>query len=398
MKTEAAREYHIVVLICLIEILTMAAFSCYASFLPTLRKEWDMTAAQAGFVGGAFFFGYMLTVPILSSLTDRIDARTVFSAASCLNAAGMLGFAFFANSVYSAALFQALAGIGLAGNYMPGLKVMTDRVESARQSRYIAFYTASFGLATSLSLLNSGWLSGFFSWRTTMILLTSGPLLAALLMWLCIERKNPVAARTETLFSQFGKVWSFHKARRYIYGYTSHCMEVFGVRAWLVAFFTFAFSLNASPVSATEAAAIINLFGIPASILGNEAADRVGRKRWIVAIMMLSGSLSWIIGFSTTFSWWVTIGTVSVYFVSVMLDSSSLTAGLVQATPQNYRGTAMAIYSFFGFGIAFIAPMLFGAILDHSGGMDSMKAWTLAFGMLGFGCLVWSITNVRSEE
>ena len=58
----------------------------------------------------------------------------------------------------------------------------------------------------------------------------------------------------------------------------------------------------------------------------------------------------------------------------------------------------MAIYSFFGFGIAFIAPMLFGAILDHSGGTDSIKAWTLAFGMLGLGCLVWSITNTRSEE
>jgi MFS family permease len=398
MNTAGAREYRIVTTICLVEILVMAAFSSYASFLPRLRVEWGMTAAQAGFIGGAFFFGYMVTVPVLSSLTDRIDARAVFIAACCLSAAGTMGFALLAQGMYSGAFFQAIAGIGLAGNYMPGLKVMTDRVEGPRQSRYIAFYTASFGFATSISLLNSGWLVKAFSWRSTMIFLAIGPLLAALLMGFGIERKDPVKKQTGGLFSQFGSVWSRGDVRRYIYGYAAHCMEIFGVRSWLVAFFTFAFGLSVSPVSPTEAAAIINLFGTPASILGNEAANRFGRKRWIVAMMLLSGTLCWTVGSTSSFVWWLTIGVVAVYFVTAMLDSASLTAGLIQATPQEYRGTAMAIYSFLGFGIGFIAPLLFGATLDYSGGSDRAGAWTLAFGLLGVCCLIWGLVNLRAEK
>jgi MFS family permease len=398
MNAESAREYRFVALICLTEVLTMLAFSSYASFLPRLRGEWGMTAAQAGFIGGAFFFGYMATVPVLASLTDRTDARNVYIVACCLNAAGTMGFALLAKGVYSGALFQAVAGIGLAGTYMPGLKVMTDRVEGPRQSRHIAFYTASFGFGATLSFLNSGWLAEALSWRTAMLLLALGPLLAASLMWFGVRRKDPVRKQAGTLFSQFGSVWSLREARRYIYGYAAHCMEVFGVRSWLVAFFTFTFSLSASPVSPTEAAAIINLFGTPASILGNEMANRIGRKRWIVSMMLLSGTLCWMVGFSSAFAWWLTVSVVALYFMTIMFDSASLTAGLIQATPQEYRGTAMAIYSFLGFGIGFVAPLLFGATLDHSGGSDRVGAWTLAFGVLGLCCLAWGIINVRSEK
>ena len=65
----------------------------------------------------------------------------------------------------------------------------------------------------------------------------------------------------------------------YILGYTVHCWELFGLRSWMVAFIVFAYGLaQAQPwLSATEAAAIINLIGLPASILGNEAATRRGR-------------------------------------------------------------------------------------------------------------------------
>ncbi|MDR1276714.1 MAG: MFS transporter [Candidatus Accumulibacter sp.] len=398
MNTPNTREYRIVALICVAEMLTMAAFASYASFLPRLRIEWTMTAAQAGFISGAFFFGYMVTVPVLSSLTDRTDARKVYLAACCLNAAGVFGFAFLAQGMYSGAFFQAITGIGLAGTYMPGLKVLTDRVEGPRQSRYISFYTASFGFGTTLSLLASGWVAKVFPWRTTMALLALGPLLAASIMYLTIERKDPVKKPSGSLFSQFGDVWSLGEVRRYIYGYAAHCMEIFGVRSWLVAFFTFAFGASGAPVSPTEAAAIINLFGTPASILGNEAANRVGRKRWIVAMMLLSGTLCWTVGFTSSLAWWLIIGAVAVYFVTAMLDSASLTAGLIQATPQEFRGAAMAIYSFLGFGIGFIAPLVFGATLDYSGGSDRALSWTLAFGILGLCCLVWGVVNLRSED
>ena len=42
-----------------------------------LMPLWDLSAAQAGLMASAYAFGYMLAVPVLTTLTDRIDARRI---------------------------------------------------------------------------------------------------------------------------------------------------------------------------------------------------------------------------------------------------------------------------------------------------------------------------------
>lgn len=387
----------LVALVCLAEVLCMTGFAAFAAFLPALRIEWGMSAAEAGFVSGAFFFGYMIAVPLLSGITDRIDARSVFVVACGLSIAGTTGFALFAHGMLSGALCQAIAGAGLAGTYMPGLKAMTDRVEGPRQARFIAFYTASFGIGTSLSLLGAGKLGMLLSWQDAFLALAAGPALAAPLFWLSLSRKNPAGVAHAALLPRFGAVLRHAESRRYILGYVVHCWELFGVRSWLVAFFVFVFGQAGygAPLTATVAAAIVNLFGIPASILGNEAAVMLGRRRWIGGVMVASGLLCWLIGFAAAWPFAVMLALICVYFTSVMLDSAALTAGLVQATPAEQRGAAMAIYSLLGFGAAFVAPLGFGATLDWAGGSDRIEAWALAFGLLGLGGLAWAVRNGR---
>src|SRR5947207_15985138 len=46
---------------------------------------WGLSAAQAGLMAGAYAFGYMLAVPVLATLTDRIDARLVLLAGYALS-------------------------------------------------------------------------------------------------------------------------------------------------------------------------------------------------------------------------------------------------------------------------------------------------------------------------
>jgi len=40
-----------------------------------LMPLWTLSGTQAGMMASAFAFGYMLAVPLLTTLTDRIDAR-----------------------------------------------------------------------------------------------------------------------------------------------------------------------------------------------------------------------------------------------------------------------------------------------------------------------------------
>lgn len=380
----------IVALLCAAEILSMTGFATYPALLAALREAWGMSGTGAGLIGGVFFAGYMAAVPLLSGLTDRVDARRVYFFSTLLSVAGTLGFGLFAQGVASAAFFQALAGAGLAGTYMPGLKALTDRLSGPLQSRFIAFYTATFGIGTSVSLLLAGWVTAWLDWHWAFILCGAGPFAAGILV---LRALAPVAPQSHPhappALLDVPPVLSDRAVLGYVLGYAAHCWELFGLRSWMVAFIAFAYSLSPDadiPWGPAAAAAAINLLGIPASILGNEIAGRVGRRRYIVTVMGASAALAWLAGFSTPIAWWLTLALMSLHFIAVMGDSAALTAGLVAATPPGKRGAAMAVYSFLGFGAGFLGPLAFGVVLDAGGGKGDTFAWGLAFGSLGIGC------------
>ena len=399
MNASAPNPLRLVLLLCGAEALAMAGFGSYPALLTTLQHAWTMNASEAGLVSGAFFLGYMLTVPFLSGWTDRIDARLVFAFSSLLAAAASVCFGLFATGLYSGMLIQALAGAGLAGTYMPGLKAMTDRVQGPQQPRFISFYTATFGIGASGSLLLAGWLANAFGWQTAFVLLGIFPVLAC--VWV-LKGLQPCAVDKPRGRQGWGwaRVWSQPIMRQYIIGYAVHCWELFGMRSWQVAFFSFAFAASASQawLNPTEAAALLNLLGLPASILGNEVAMRWGRLRWIAVIMLGSGLLAWLAGVSVIWPWFITLGLTCLYNVVIMADSASLTAGLVAHSDSQQRGTAMALYSMAGFGAGFVSPVVFGAVLDLSGGQQHATSWMLAMGSLSLGCLFWGLRLLRTLQ
>src|SRR3989449_8225361 len=165
-----ARAWRVIAWMCAAHVTSMAGFSTYATLLPRLQHAWSLNNSQAGFISGAFFAGYMAAVPLLTSLTDRVDARRVYLVSSVVAAAALAGMALLANGLVSASLFQIAAGAGIAGTYMPGLRALTDNVSgTGAQSRAVSFYTAVFGLGTSLSILLSGWIASIVPRPNTVV-------------------------------------------------------------------------------------------------------------------------------------------------------------------------------------------------------------------------------------
>jgi MFS family permease len=367
-----------------------------------MRDVWQLSGKEAGWIAGAYFGGYMLAVPLLSSLTDRLDARRVYCASCLIAAAGFAGFALFADGPLSAGLLQAVSGAGLAGTYMPGLRLLADRIGGSRQSRYVAFYTSTFGIGTSASLLLAGWSAVAFGWQVTFALAAVGPL-AAGLMVIGLLRPTPRAPREAAPSAppQTRDLLANRAVLGYVLGYAAHCWELFGLRSWIVAFLAFCYSRDPPSVGAlapATVAALVNLLGQPASIVGNEIAVRVGRRRLILAAMVASASLAWVTGFAGSLAWWLAPLLLVIYNTAVMADSAALTAGLVEITPFARRGAAMALYSFLGFGAGFVSPLAFGAVLDAAGGTGVPLAWGLAFGSLGVFCAIAPLVFVRGTS
>jgi MFS family permease len=348
----------------------------------------------AGIVGGIFFAGYVGTFSLWTALTDRIDGRRIYIVGAVLTAAASGGFGLLVDGFASAVLFQMLLGVGIAATYMPGLRLLSDRISGPYQSRYIAFYTSFFGIGTALSLAMAGFIAQASGWRMAFVLSALGPLMAAVLAFLLrpLPPHGGGAFSLSTLFpvGAWLRVLRNRASAGYTLGYMAHCLELFGSRAWMVAFLTFAAGLHGAdtfPWPAAAIAAVVNLLAVPASILGNEVALRIGRRRWILLVMGASGASGILLGWSAPLHWVLVLALLIAYAMLVMGESATLTAGLVAAAPANLRGAAMGLYSLVGFGGGLLGPIVFGAALDLFGGSQSSIAWIGAYAAIGAGCL-----------
>jgi MFS family permease len=378
---------------CVAEALSMTGFAAYTTLLPQLQREWELSNSGAGLIGGIYYAGYMAAVPVLTSLTDRIDSRRVYLWACVISSLGAAGFALYAQGLWSALLFQFLIGFGLGGTYMPGLKALTDHLEGSAQSRATAFYTASFGLGSSISIVICGKLGVVFGWQWAFAYGAIGPVLAGLLMNLAMPRGRTHAAHVKApALLDFRPVLRNRSTLAYIFGYSAHNYELFGQRAWMVAFLVYCASLQPldAPMlwSAATLAAIINMLGPVMSISGNELALRFGRQRVIFTFMTLSGATACVLGFTAALPWLLVFLLMCVHYGLMLGDSAALTSGAIASAPPELRGASMAIYSLVGFTAAFLAPLVFGVVLDLAGGNRSTLAWGLAFASIGvFGVL-----------
>ena len=404
------------VLVLSAHVFSMLGFSSYAVSLVSLKELWVLSNTEAGAIASGFFIGYMLAVPMWTAMTDRRDARQVYAMGCLASAAASLGFGLSAQGFVSGLAWQMLLGAGVAATYMPGLRILTLIFTGKEQSRGVSFYTAFFGVGAALSLLLSGLALQALGWQWAMGLPAVGPLLAFVLMRLAAPDSiwsqtlpSPSMAKVSSSGLHWQMLFPISAWRRacqsravvgYAFGYGVHCMELFGSRAWTVAFLVFAMAQPGSghwPFTAAAIAAFVNLISVPSSIVGNEIALRLGRQPWIRGVMVATTLFSLVLSLSAGFgfAWWVTVICLGIYSMLTMADSATLTAGFVQAAPEEVKGAAMGLYSLLGFGAGAVGPAVFGAVLDLAGGATQPPAWALAYLAIGLGCLVYPFAQRR---
>jgi len=393
--------YRLTLLVCLAEIFGLASIAVFPALLPTFQVEWNLSHTAAGWISAAYYAGYMILVPVLTSITDRIDARRVMGLGAVLGVLTAVGYAYLAPGFWSALVLRFLSGASLAGIYMPGLKVVGDHTEGqgTLQSRFISFYTASFSIGASLSYLLAGEINALAGWRWAFM---ASAISAAVALVIIIAYVPPAKIRggeRQALLSDFKVVFRSKAAMAYVLAYAAHMWELFSLRSWIVAFL--AFSIQLQPTGAftwspTQIAFLINLIGLPASIGGNELSRIFGRRKVITIVMIISAALGTILGFSAALPYLLVASMAIIYGITIVGDSASLTAGVVAAAPAGYRGTTLAVHSTLGFCSAFLGPLAVGVVLDFFGG--NQLAWGMGFLCMAAGCLFGPVFLVRVKS
>jgi len=381
--------------VCLAQILGMAGFSAVPALLSELMALWGLSNAEGGWLAGIPFAGYVGSVLFVVALSDRVAARHLYIASAALGVLANLLFA-LADGFTTALVLRAVAGIGLAGTYMPGLKALSDGLQGDRRARVVAWYTVSFTVGAGLSFVLAGYTAALAGWRMAFMVAagaSGGALLLALLLLPRGEAGAGAGAGRPHSPWQFLPVLRNRRALAFVLAYAAVIWACAGVRQWLVVF------LDASALrdggwagDVYLVAGVASVLGVPAGLLGNELGIRYGMRRSAMAVFWVAAAASPLLGALLDAPGVVIVACVLLYAFIVQGNVSNLTAGVVAAADPRRMGATMALHSFIGFSGGILGPLCFGLVLDGAGGAAEATAWMLAYGSCGVACAAGALS------
>jgi predicted MFS family arabinose efflux permease len=384
-RTAFARSPRLlVVVICAAQVLVQIGAFFWPALLPGIMPLWGLSNSEAGWVTAIFYAAYMVSVPVLVTLTDRVDPKRIYLLGVAVIMIGHLAFALFAHGFWSALAGRALTGVGWAGTYMTGLKLLADRVDAKMMSRATAGHAASIGISGAISFACGDFIAGLAGWRAAFLAAAMSAAVAWVVVSLIVppQTKASVSANRGAGLYDFRPVFRNRSAMAYAIAYGVHTLEMSALRGWGVAFLAFVATNTGTQAGALLSPAIVatglGLIGTAASVAGNEAAIRFGRKHLIITAMLASIVMGGTIGFLVSGSYAIAAALMSIYGAVIWLDSASLTAGTAGTADPSRRGATLAVHSMLGYAGGFVGPLLVGWMLDLSGGM-SQAGWGLAF-------------------
>jgi MFS family permease len=385
---------------CVAQVFVQIGAYTWPALLPTYLVAWDLSSADAGWITGAFYLAYVVSVPVLVSLTDRTDPRRIYLFGVSLTILAHAGFAVFADSFWSGLVLRALAGVGWAGTYMTGLKLLADHIDGRLMSRAVAGHAASIGLAGGLSYAFAGGVESMAG-TSGAFAVAAGCASAALVTALVLipsARKRKTDAKPPGHLLDFRPVLRNRGAMAYAFAYCVHTWEMSALRGWAVVFLTW---VAAQDVASEEpwlapvvVATIMGLTGTGTSYLGNEISIRFGRARLIRVAMYAGIVIALGIGWFGSFNFSIAATFVVLYGGIIWLDSSSLTAGTTGNAEPGRRGATLAVHSMLGYIGGFAGPVIMGLVLHLCGG-PSQIGWAIAFAHLAIVGLVGRIVFDR---
>jgi predicted MFS family arabinose efflux permease len=374
----------LIALVCAAQVLVQIGAFFWPALVPGMMARWRLTNSEAGWITAAFYGAYMLAVPVLVTLTDRVDTRRVYLGGVLAMILGHALFAVLADGFWSAFAARSLTGIGWAGTYMTGLKLLADKLDARMLSRAAAGHAASIGISGSVSFVCADLLAQALGWRFAFGAAACSAAVAWLIIACAVPRQalRPQPAAGATLFD-FRPVLRNRSAMAYAIAYGLHTLEMSALRGWGVAFLATVAAgtgATASFLSPNATLTTLGLIGTLASLAGNEAAIRFGRRTLVAAAIAGSVALAVALAAFGARSYPLAVALMLLYGAVIWLDSASLTAGTAGTAEPSRRGATLAVHSTLGYFGGFVGPLAVGWVLDLGGG--NAAAWSAAFGMI----------------
>jgi ACS family D-galactonate transporter-like MFS transporter len=355
---------------------------------PVLRREFDLTPTELGFVFSAFAYPYAAMQIVGGWLSDRLGPRLVLALLSILWAAGTIltGLSW---GVASLVVFRVLVGLGEGGAFPTATRALTYWMPVAERGFAQGIVHASSRLGGALTpplvlaiVAASGWRAAFLVLGIVSLLWT--------LVWVATFRDTPEehptidAEEREQLRlvlkaapSSAGPTpWRALVSRMWLVTLVDFCYgwSLWVFLTWLPSYLADArgFDLNRLAIMTM----LPLLGGVLGDALGGVLSDAVYRRtgnlrlaRVGVLVAGLLGAFAFIVPAARTASPYGAVYALAAAFFFLELTNAAIWALPIDIAGP-YAGTAGGMMNT-GFGIAgMISPVVFGMIIQRTGRYD----------------------------
>ncbi len=343
---------------------------------PMVKREFNLSDAQIGWLTSAFFFTYMLTAPLLGWLGDRYPRKYIVVGGIMI----WSGFTLLTWLVtdYNQLLFRhTIVGIGEASYAAIAPTLIADSFPFEKRGRMLSIFFIGLPFGSAAGYLVGGYFAHHFGWRAPfMVAGAPGFLLALVLLFLPepqrgqFEREHSTAAQsTDDLWIAISKLSRNGAFVTACLGMAAYTFAVGGMQVWIPTFLERIRGLNLQQANTTFG--LITLFhGFVATLLGGWIGDRLlkrypGAYYTFPGIMMLIAVPFMVLAIYVAGPLMFPSIFMAVFFL--LIGTAPTNAALVNSAVPSIRSTALAVNVFVIhlLGDAF-SPALMGKVSDKT--------------------------------
>jgi MFS transporter, Spinster family, sphingosine-1-phosphate transporter len=361
---------------------------------PSIKKEFDLTYTQTGFLVTVFMYSYFVIAPVFGWLGDRKPRYQLMALGVGIWSLATVGSG-LARTYASLLGSRVAVGVGEAAYGAISPSLITDLFPKTLRGRVFAVFFMAIPVGSALGYLLGGALEKWVGWRYAFVLAGAPGVLLALALLFLREPKRGAQDEVEV-----GKV-SLKEAAVSLAGNSNYFLTVLGYCAYTfvlggVAFFIPHYIVAYLGVDAATGniafGGITVAAGIAGTFVGGYWADRWARSGTdaylkLSALSMFAALPVYMLSLQTSS---FVVFCVWVFFLEFLLflSTSPINAQIVNAVSPSLRATANAMGIFFihllGDGIS---PPLIGYVAELTSLHTGMQLFSIAILLSG---LIWA--------
>lgn len=393
-QVEPAGRWRALTLLSVGILLAEAPWFSSSAVTPLLKLQWEFHGLEVAMLTVAVQIGFAVGALALATTgaADVIRSDRLFFWGAVVTAAANLGFAWLATDPISALPFRFMTGVGIAGVYPVGMKLVSGWFRAGR-GMAIGVLIGALSVGTALphlfrafgSLADADW-RVIVTWTSIAAFLGGIAVLAGV-------APGPFDTPSPRFSLRIAaRAFREPSVRLANLGYLGHMWELFAMWTWVPLFLAASFAVAGSTDAATTALAafVVIAAGGVGCVAGGILADRFGRTTITIAAMVVSGTCAVLIGFTYGGPPAVVLALAVVWGITVVADSAQFSAAVSELSPPGTAGSALSLQTAAGFVLTAVTILSVGA-LDPADG----AGWRVAFGSLALGPLVGIIAMWR---